>query len=75
MGARRVAVTGIGMGGAHTLEASYSSTYGRNDFRLRPLSVVMAMNNAAGSNIAVKWGLRGSFAFGGSNVVLIAERP
>jgi 3-oxoacyl-[acyl-carrier-protein] synthase II len=53
---------GTGMGGAHTLETAYSSVYGRNDFRLRPLSVVMAMNNAAGSNVAVKWGLRGPFA-------------
>ena len=53
---------GTGMGGAHTLEASYRSVYAKNDFRLRPLSVVMAMNNAAGSNVAVKWGLRGPFA-------------
>jgi 3-oxoacyl-[acyl-carrier-protein] synthase II len=52
---------GTGMGGAHTLEGAYSSVYGKNDFRLRPLSVVMAMNNAAGSNVAVKWGLRGPF--------------
>jgi 3-oxoacyl-[acyl-carrier-protein] synthase II len=53
---------GTGMGGANTLEAAYVSVYGKNDFRLRPLSVVMAMNNAAGSNVAVKWGLRGPFA-------------
>ncbi len=53
---------GTGMGGAHTLETAYSTVYGKNDFRLRPLSVVMAMNNAAGSNVAVKWGLRGPFA-------------
>ena len=53
---------GTGMGGAHTLEAAYATVYGKNDFRLRPLSVVMAMNNAAGSNVAVKWGLRGPFA-------------
>lgn len=53
---------GTGMGGAHTLEASYATVYGKNDFRLRPLSVVMAMNNAAGSNVALKWGLRGPFA-------------
>ena len=53
---------GTGMGGAHTLEAAYASVYGKNDWRLRPLSVVMAMNNAAGSNVAVKWGLRGPFA-------------
>jgi 3-oxoacyl-[acyl-carrier-protein] synthase II len=53
---------GTGMGGAHTLDAAYKTVYGKNDFRLRPLSVVMAMNNAAGSNVAVKWGLRGPFA-------------
>jgi 3-oxoacyl-[acyl-carrier-protein] synthase II len=53
---------GTGMGGAHTLDAAYRTVYGKNDFRLRPLSVVMAMNNAAGSNVAVKWGLRGPFA-------------
>jgi 3-oxoacyl-[acyl-carrier-protein] synthase II len=53
---------GTGMGGAHTLEGAYKSVYGRNDFRLRPLSVVMAMSNAAGSNVALKWGLRGPFA-------------
>jgi len=53
---------GTGMGGANTLEVAYSSVYGKNDYRLRPLSVVMAMNNAAGSNVAVKWGLRGPFA-------------
>src|SRR5262245_31103427 len=29
---------------------------------LRPLTVVMAMNNAGGSNVAVKHGLRGPFA-------------
>lgn len=53
---------GTGMGGAHTLEGAFKSVYGRNDFRLRPLSVVMAMSNAAGSNVAVKWGWRGPFA-------------
>src|SRR5258706_1527913 len=53
---------GTGMGGAQTLEGAYKSVYGNNDFRLRPLSVVMAMSNAAGSNVAVKWGLRGPFA-------------
>ena len=53
---------GTGMGGAHTLEGAFKSVYGRNDFRLRPLSVVMAMSNASGSNVAVKWGWRGPFA-------------
>jgi hypothetical protein len=41
---------GTGMGGANTLETAYSTVYGKNDFRLRPLTVVMAMNNAAPSS-------------------------
>jgi 3-oxoacyl-[acyl-carrier-protein] synthase II len=53
---------GTGMGGAHTMDTSYRSVYGKNDWRLRPLTVVMSMNNAAGSNVAVKHGLRGPFA-------------
>jgi 3-oxoacyl-[acyl-carrier-protein] synthase II len=53
---------GTGMGGSHTLEYAYGQVYGKNDFRLRPLTVVMAMNNAAGSNVAVRWNLRGPFA-------------
>jgi 3-oxoacyl-[acyl-carrier-protein] synthase II len=52
---------GTGMGGAQTLESSYERVYGKNDWRLRPLAVVMAMNNAAGSNVAVRFGLRGPF--------------
>lgn len=53
---------GTGMGGAHAVDASYQEVYGKNQWRLRPLTVVMAMNNAAGSNVAVKHGLRGPFA-------------
>jgi 3-oxoacyl-[acyl-carrier-protein] synthase II len=53
---------GTGMGGANTLDTGYRQVYGKNDPRLRPLSVVMGMNNAAGSNIAVRFGLRGPFA-------------
>src|SRR3954462_7722718 len=53
---------GTGMGGANTLEAAYRQGYGANEWRVRPLPVVMAMNNAAGSNIAVRHGLRGPFA-------------
>jgi 3-oxoacyl-[acyl-carrier-protein] synthase II len=50
------------MGGAHTLESAYKHVYGAGEWRLRPLTVVMAMNNAAGSNVAVRHGLRGPFA-------------
>jgi 3-oxoacyl-[acyl-carrier-protein] synthase II len=53
---------GTGMGGAHTLEASYRVLFERKEWRTRPLTVVMAMNNAAGSNVAVRFGLRGPFA-------------
>ena len=53
---------GTGMGGAHTLDQSFLRLYGNKDWRGRPLTVVMAMNNAAGSNVALKNGLRGPFA-------------
>jgi 3-oxoacyl-[acyl-carrier-protein] synthase II len=53
---------GTGMGGAGAVDASYQQIYGKNEWRLRPLTVVMAMNNAAGSNVAVRHGLRGPFA-------------
>ena len=54
---------GTGMGGAHTLDASYRTIYGgAGSWRLRPLTVVMAMTNAAGATIAIRHGLQGPFA-------------
>ena len=53
---------GTGLGGAQTLENAYKQVYGAREWRLRPLTVVMGMNNAAGSNVAVRHGLRGPFA-------------
>ena len=53
---------GTGLGGAHTLENAYKQIYGAGQWRARPLTVVMAMNNAAGANVAVRHGLRGPFA-------------
>ena len=53
---------GTGLGGSNTLEGAYKQVYGANEWRLRPLTVVMAMSNAAGSNVAVRHGLRGKFA-------------
>lgn len=59
----RVGVSwGTGMGGAQTQDASYKQVYGADEWRVRPLTVVMSMSNAAGSNIAVRHGLRGPFA-------------
>ena len=61
--AQRIGVYwGTGMGGAHSLEAAYRQIYGAGEWRLRPLTVVMAMNNAAGANVAVRHGLGGPFA-------------
>ncbi len=53
---------GTGLGGSNTLEGAYKTVYGAKEWRLRPLTVVMAMSNAAGSNVAVRHGLRGKFA-------------
>jgi 3-oxoacyl-[acyl-carrier-protein] synthase II len=53
---------GTGMGGAQTLDASFHRLYADKDARVRPLTVVMAMSNAAGSNVALRYGLRGPFA-------------
>jgi len=53
---------GTGLGGSSTLEGAYQHVYGAHEWRLRPLTVVMAMNNAAGSNVAVRYGLKGKFA-------------
>ncbi|TMH90072.1 MAG: beta-ketoacyl-[acyl-carrier-protein] synthase family protein [Betaproteobacteria bacterium] len=53
---------GTGMGGAHALEGAYKQLYGTGEWRVRPLTVVMGMNNAPGSNVAVRYGLRGPFA-------------
>jgi 3-oxoacyl-[acyl-carrier-protein] synthase II len=50
---------GTGMGGAHTLEDSYSQLFGQKAKRLHPLTVVMAMNNAAASAISIQYGLKG----------------
>jgi 3-oxoacyl-[acyl-carrier-protein] synthase II len=62
-GSERIGVYwGTGLGGAHSLEAAYKQVYGAREWRVRPLTVVMAMNNAAGSNVAVRHGLRGPFA-------------
>jgi 3-oxoacyl-[acyl-carrier-protein] synthase II len=53
---------GTGMGGAHAQEASYKQVYGAREWRVRPLTVVMSMSNAAASNVALRHGLRGPFA-------------
>jgi 3-oxoacyl-(acyl-carrier-protein) synthase len=53
---------GTGLGGAHTLDSAYQQIYGKGEWRARPLTVVMAMSNAAAAAVALRHGLRGPFA-------------
>ena len=53
---------GTGMGGAHTLDASYHTLYRTGSSRVRPVTVVMAMTNAPAANVALRHGLKGPFA-------------
>lgn len=50
---------GTGMGAANTLEASYRSIFQDNNWRLRPTSVVTAMNNAPAAVISLEYGITG----------------
>lgn len=51
---------GTGIGGALTLEAGYADLFLDNKKRLRPLTVVAGMNNAAAGQIALRAGFRGT---------------
>ena len=50
---------GTGMGSAHTVEDCYAGLFSDAHYRVRPATVVMAMNNAAASQIALDFGLLG----------------
>jgi 3-oxoacyl-(acyl-carrier-protein) synthase len=50
---------GTGMGGAGTLEEGYLEVLTAGEPRVRPLSVLLGMNNAAASYISMEFGLRG----------------
>ncbi|MDQ3959357.1 MAG: beta-ketoacyl-[acyl-carrier-protein] synthase family protein [Pseudomonadota bacterium] len=50
---------GTGMGGAATTEGGYVALYRENADRLQPYTVLMAMNNAAASWVALEHGLEG----------------
>lgn len=51
---------GTGAGGMQTYEKGYSDLFERGRHRVSPLSVPMAMNNAAASHIAMTLGLGGA---------------
>ena len=50
---------GTGMGGAGSIEEGYARLYRDGANRLKPFTVLMAMNNAAASQIALEFGLQG----------------
>lgn len=50
---------GTGMGGANSLEDGYATLYRDNSDRVKPFSVLLAMNNAAAAWIAIEHRLRG----------------
>ena len=50
---------GSGMGGAHTIESEYDQLFRHNADRIKPLSVLMVMNNASASHISIEYGLSG----------------
>ena len=50
---------GTGMGGSSSLESSYFRLFKENAVRLKPFTVLMGMNNAASSQIGLKWQLTG----------------
>ncbi len=48
------------LGGASTLEDGYIQLFQSDEQRIKPLSVLLSMNNAAASHISIKYGLQGS---------------
>jgi len=50
---------GTGMGASHTLDDGYRILYGENSDRIKPLTVLMAMHNAAAAWIGMENQLRG----------------
>jgi len=56
----RAGVTmGTGMGGASSLEDGYVEIFQRENPRVKPLSVLLTMNNAAASHISINYQLQG----------------
>jgi 3-oxoacyl-[acyl-carrier-protein] synthase II len=50
---------GCGMGGANQIETTYQDLYIKEANKIRPLTVVNIMNNAAAGHIAMEHGLKG----------------
>jgi 3-oxoacyl-[acyl-carrier-protein] synthase II len=57
--ARAGVFVGTGMGGAETTDDGYYTLYGESSDRVKPFSVLMAMNNAPAAWIAIEQGFTG----------------
>ena len=57
--ARSGVFVGTGMGGAQTADDAYHTLYAERSDRIKPFSVLLAMNNAAASWVGLEYGLRG----------------
>ena len=57
--ARAGVFIGTGMGGAESTDAGFRALYAEGSDRLKPFTVLMAMNNAAAAWIAIEYGLQG----------------
>ena len=51
---------GCAMGGSHQIEATYEALFLGGQTRVRPMTVINVMANAAAAHIAIKYGLEGS---------------
>jgi len=57
---RRIGVSfGTGVGGVATIEEGYRELFERDPIRVKPATVLMAMHNAAASQISIDYGLKG----------------
>ncbi len=50
---------GCAMGGGNTIEDLYDQLFKHNAYRVKPLTVLMVMNNASASHISIEYGLSG----------------
>ena len=50
---------GTGSGGASSLDAAYTALLEQKVARLRPMTVVLAMNNASAAHLSMEFGLKG----------------
>ena len=50
---------GCGMGGGNSIEELYDQLFKHNADRVKPLTVLMVMNNASASHISIEYGLAG----------------